>query len=275
MSAIARQSAAGAGTARRPASRATTRSRRSRSSSAASSPRRRDAAARALSPERARPRRQAGRAVVVRDRARQLRERTGARAGHAGTLDPFATGLLLVLLGASTKAGAALRRARQALRDGVDLTRDDVDRRPRGRGRRASTSRRARDELEARLDGAARRGRPADPGRVGGEDRRRARVQAAPARRRGRDADAADDGPRARARRLRRTPIARSRPARQLGRLRARDRRGARRPLREPAPHGGRARSTSATRPIPERIVPPRVERLRPSGGCARRDVRG
>ena len=34
---------------------------------------------------------------------KRLRERTGARAGHAGTLDPFATGLLLVLLGAFTK----------------------------------------------------------------------------------------------------------------------------------------------------------------------------
>jgi tRNA pseudouridine55 synthase len=34
---------------------------------------------------------------------RDLRERPGARAGHAGTLDPFATGLLLVLLGRSTK----------------------------------------------------------------------------------------------------------------------------------------------------------------------------
>jgi tRNA pseudouridine55 synthase len=34
---------------------------------------------------------------------RNLRDRTGARAGHAGTLDPFATGLLLVLLGRSTK----------------------------------------------------------------------------------------------------------------------------------------------------------------------------
>jgi tRNA pseudouridine55 synthase len=32
-----------------------------------------------------------------------LRDRTGARAGHAGTLDPFASGLLLVLLGASTR----------------------------------------------------------------------------------------------------------------------------------------------------------------------------
>jgi tRNA pseudouridine55 synthase len=34
---------------------------------------------------------------------RDLRARTGARAGHAGTLDPFATGLLLVLLGRFTK----------------------------------------------------------------------------------------------------------------------------------------------------------------------------
>jgi tRNA pseudouridine55 synthase len=34
---------------------------------------------------------------------RALRTKTGARAGHAGTLDPFATGLLLVLLGAFTK----------------------------------------------------------------------------------------------------------------------------------------------------------------------------
>jgi tRNA pseudouridine55 synthase len=33
----------------------------------------------------------------------QIRRRTGARTGHAGTLDPFATGLLLVLSGAATK----------------------------------------------------------------------------------------------------------------------------------------------------------------------------
>jgi tRNA pseudouridine55 synthase len=37
--------------------------------------------------------------AVVRD----VRTRTGARAGHAGTLDPFATGLLLILLGRATK----------------------------------------------------------------------------------------------------------------------------------------------------------------------------
>jgi len=32
-----------------------------------------------------------------------VRRRTGARTGHAGTLDPFATGLLLVLSGSATK----------------------------------------------------------------------------------------------------------------------------------------------------------------------------
>jgi tRNA pseudouridine55 synthase len=37
--------------------------------------------------------------AIVRDQ----RRKTGARAGHAGTLDPFATGLLVVLLGRSTK----------------------------------------------------------------------------------------------------------------------------------------------------------------------------
>jgi tRNA pseudouridine55 synthase len=34
---------------------------------------------------------------------KRLRDRTGARSGHAGTLDPFATGLLLVLLGSATR----------------------------------------------------------------------------------------------------------------------------------------------------------------------------
>jgi tRNA pseudouridine55 synthase len=43
--------------------------------------------------------------VVARVR-RELRERTGEKhkVGHAGTLDPFATGLLLVLVGRATKA---------------------------------------------------------------------------------------------------------------------------------------------------------------------------
>jgi tRNA pseudouridine55 synthase len=34
---------------------------------------------------------------------RGIRSRTGARTGHAGTLDPFASGLLLVLSGSATK----------------------------------------------------------------------------------------------------------------------------------------------------------------------------
>jgi tRNA pseudouridine55 synthase len=56
--------------------------------------------------------------AIVRD----LRDRTGARAGHAGTLDPFATGLLLVLLGRSTKlAGRFVGLDKRYVTD-VDLT---------------------------------------------------------------------------------------------------------------------------------------------------------
>jgi len=56
--------------------------------------------------------------AIVRD----LRDRTGARAGHAGTLDPFATGLLLVLLGRSTKlAGRFVGLDKRYLTD-IDLT---------------------------------------------------------------------------------------------------------------------------------------------------------
>ena len=38
----------------------------------------------------------------------QIRRMTGARTGHAGTLDPFATGLLLVLSGRATKLAPRL-----------------------------------------------------------------------------------------------------------------------------------------------------------------------
>ena len=55
--------------------------------------------------------------AIVRD----LRERTGARAGHAGTLDPFATGLLLVLLGAFTKQAAKLVGLTKRYETEVDL----------------------------------------------------------------------------------------------------------------------------------------------------------
>jgi tRNA pseudouridine55 synthase len=38
----------------------------------------------------------------------EIRSRTGARTGHAGTLDPFATGLLLLLSGRTTKLAPRL-----------------------------------------------------------------------------------------------------------------------------------------------------------------------
>ncbi|MFN8218341.1 MAG: tRNA pseudouridine(55) synthase TruB [Solirubrobacterales bacterium] len=41
--------------------------------------------------------------VTSHDVVARLRRERGLRAGHAGTLDPFATGLLLVLLGRATK----------------------------------------------------------------------------------------------------------------------------------------------------------------------------
>jgi tRNA pseudouridine55 synthase len=51
-----------------------------------------------------------------------LRRRTGARTGHAGTLDPFATGLLLLLSGSATKlAGCFVGLDKRYLTD-IDLT---------------------------------------------------------------------------------------------------------------------------------------------------------
>jgi len=56
--------------------------------------------------------------AIVRD----LRDRTGARAGHAGTLDPFATGLLLVLLGAFTKEAQRFVGLTKRYETAVDLS---------------------------------------------------------------------------------------------------------------------------------------------------------
>jgi tRNA pseudouridine55 synthase len=53
---------------------------------------------------------------------KRLRDRTGARAGHAGTLDPFATGLLLVLLGASTRLAQYLVGLDKRYLTAIDLT---------------------------------------------------------------------------------------------------------------------------------------------------------
>jgi tRNA pseudouridine55 synthase len=53
---------------------------------------------------------------------RRIRNQTGARAGHAGTLDPFATGLLLVLLGSSTKLAQRFVGLDKRYLTEVDLT---------------------------------------------------------------------------------------------------------------------------------------------------------
>jgi tRNA pseudouridine55 synthase len=56
------------------------------------------------------------------DLVAQLRRRTGARTGHAGTLDPFATGLLLLLSGRATKLSGSFLGLDKRYRTDVDLT---------------------------------------------------------------------------------------------------------------------------------------------------------
>jgi tRNA pseudouridine55 synthase len=56
--------------------------------------------------------------AIVRD----LRNKTGARAGHAGTLDPFSTGLLLVLLGSFTKEARRFVGVTKRYETAVDLS---------------------------------------------------------------------------------------------------------------------------------------------------------
>ncbi len=52
----------------------------------------------------------------------EVRRRTGARTGHAGTLDPFATGLLLVLSGAATKLASCFVGLEKRYVTDIDLT---------------------------------------------------------------------------------------------------------------------------------------------------------
>jgi tRNA pseudouridine55 synthase len=52
----------------------------------------------------------------------QIRGMTGARTGHAGTLDPFATGLLLVLSGRATKLATCLVGLDKRYLTQIDLT---------------------------------------------------------------------------------------------------------------------------------------------------------
>jgi tRNA pseudouridine55 synthase len=81
-----------------------------------------------------------------------LRRRTGARTGHAGTLDPFATGLLLLLSGSATKLASCFVGLDKRYVTDVDLTARTTTGDPEG-----DVSERleppTRDELERRLAG--------------------------------------------------------------------------------------------------------------------------
>jgi tRNA pseudouridine55 synthase len=52
----------------------------------------------------------------------QIRRATGARTGHAGTLDPFATGLLVILSGRATRLQQALVGLDKRYVTDIDLT---------------------------------------------------------------------------------------------------------------------------------------------------------
>jgi tRNA pseudouridine55 synthase len=52
----------------------------------------------------------------------EIRRRTGARTGHAGTLDPFATGLLIVLSGSTTKMASCFVRLDKRYVTDIDLS---------------------------------------------------------------------------------------------------------------------------------------------------------
>lgn len=80
----------------------------------------------------------------------EVRRRTGARTGHAGTLDPFATGLLLVLSGAATRLARCFVGLDKRYVTDVDLheLRDTGDRQGAVVGEREPPG---RDELERRL----------------------------------------------------------------------------------------------------------------------------
>ena len=80
----------------------------------------------------------------------EVRRRTGARTGHAGTLDPFATGLLLVLSGAATKLASSFVGLDKRYVTDVDLTArtDTCDREGKVVERQEAPS---REELERRV----------------------------------------------------------------------------------------------------------------------------
>ncbi len=82
----------------------------------------------------------------------ELRRRTGARTGHAGTLDPFATGLLVMLSGAATRLAQSFVSLDKRYLTDVDLTSRTATGDPEGEVV-ARTEPPSREELEERLAG--------------------------------------------------------------------------------------------------------------------------
>jgi tRNA pseudouridine55 synthase len=81
----------------------------------------------------------------------ELRRRTGARTGHAGTLDPFATGLLVVLSGAATRLAASFVKLDKRYVTEVDLTSTTTTGDPEGEVVERHDAP-TREELEERLE---------------------------------------------------------------------------------------------------------------------------
>ena len=275
------QVAAAAATGRRPASRASDRSRRSPSSSAASSsPRGRagltSAAARAAPSGIVLVDKPAG-PVVVRARRASCAGAPARGRGTRARSTRSPPGCCSCCLGRGDEAGAAASSgSTSATLTEVDLDGAHVDRRPGGRGRRASTEPPASAELERAARAPPRRGRAADPGGLGGQDRRRARLPAAPARRRVEMPTAALDGStRSTSSRLR-DGVVDARPAR-----RARGRTCARSPTRSAATAATLRRTEvgpvrGSTEADPERtLAPSDAGRARRAGGCGSRPRSG
>jgi tRNA pseudouridine55 synthase len=82
----------------------------------------------------------------------EIRRRTGARTGHAGTLDPFATGLLLVLSGKATKLASCFVGLDKRYVTEIDLTARTATGDPEGEVSQRHAPPEP-EELEERLEG--------------------------------------------------------------------------------------------------------------------------
>lgn len=86
-------------------------------------------------------------AIVAR-----VRSRTGAKTGHAGTLDPFATGLLILLSGRATSLQDRFMKLDKRYVTDVDLRARTTTGDPEGEPLEVEREPPARDELEAALE---------------------------------------------------------------------------------------------------------------------------